>query len=448
MNNYFVDFYVDMLYGASGIYSNWLVAILVPLLAEDLHFSSFRQFGLLLLKIVGSVVAMNLLCALSYIVLGHYAMSQVCGGILVVLYMLLFSKSAAVTKVAYGCSFFASIAIVFTTCFSVFDLMTQIGATEIFFFGDLLLVVLMIACVFFFRAFSPDKLREPVPAGLGILCVVCAVCTAFWLITNFFSIHAIVRFTVGLMLLALLLAAYYSLYAISRAVERTNTSRMSNLLREADENMLGAIERNMEALRRARHEFGNQYMYMKELLQAREYEKLDQYFTEYSEKMDSILSFVDCGNRVVNAVMNMELQKAAKNGITIAYELNVPAETGFSDCDFCSLLFNVLNNAIEYLCRRPEADRTVRFSLRMENRTLFLSCENAIEAADVPDARLLRTSKADAAAHGYGSKVVRAIAERYNGSVEYEIKTGRGVFSVSAMLFEPERPAGEGEING
>ena len=75
--------------------------------------------------------------------------------------------------------------------------------------------------------------------------------------------------------------------------------------------------------------------------------------------------------------------------------------------------------------------------MKLVNKTLFVSCANAIEKQDAENARRLVTSKPDAAMHGYGSKVIGAIAERYNGSVKYDAEGEGGRFCVSVMLFEP-----------
>ena len=444
--NYFVDFYILLLYGAEGLISNNLIGVFVPLLAEDLHFRTWKQFWLFLLKVAASVICMNLLCAASYFCFGQIAMSQICGGVLVVVYLLVFSRISWFTKAVYVCSFFAVIEVVFVTCFALFDIMAAGGTREHSFLAILLLAVLMAACVIFFRVFSPEKLKEPLYISGGILFLVCAASTAFWVMTNVWQLDGAFRLAVAIILLAFLLTAYYSVYAISKAVEANNARRIGDFLRAADENMLLSIEQNMDHLRCVRHEMVNQYMYMKELLQEGEYDKLNSYFEEYTGTLTKAFSIVDCGNRVVSAVMNAELQKAAQAGISIEYTLQVPPETGFADGDFCSLLFNVLNNAIEYLRLRPQAERIISFLLRMEGKKLLLSCQNSIITEDIQDAKRLRTRKENAELHGYGSKVIRTVAETYNGRVEYRIIDGK-IFSVSAVLFEPERSARPGGSN-
>lgn len=65
-----------------------------------------------------------------------------------------------------------------------------------------------------------------------------------------------------------------------------------------------------------------------------------------------------------------------------------------------------------------------------------MCCKNAVADEDKKNALLLKTTKSDKDAHGYGSKVVKSIIKRYNGQVEYS--TEDGFFTVSALLFEEE----------
>lgn len=444
--NYFYVFYGQGVFGFMGVYVNNLVAALVPVLLEPFPPRGVKNTGVFVLKILACILVMNLLCALSWIVFVDKFMSQVCGGTLLLLYLIFMSKSRLAAKIAYGVSYFSVISIVLVICFSTLDITHTLGMEGFQTVASCLITVMLIGCVMFLKIFSLDKPEEVTAVSICATGIAGTACTVFWLITNFFTVDAVASLMVGIMLLVLLLAAYYSSYAISRAVSENNRRRADELLRSADENMLRLAETNMEALRKARHELRNQFTYMKLLLEQKEYDKLDAYFAEYSEKLLPSLSFVDCGNRVVSAVMNVELAKAVKEGIIVNYSLAVPHETAFSDRDICSLLFNLLNNAIEYLCRSNVECKEIEFSLRMNEKTLVVSCENAIADEDAENALLLRTSKADTTAHGYGSKVVRSIVESYNGSLNYEIKDGK--FSVGAMLAEPETSGGGVDING
>lgn len=436
--NYFVDFYGGLRFGVIALVVNNLIAAFVPLLAEDIHIRRPKDVAVLAAKIAVAVIVMNCLCALSYVIFADKYMSQLCGGILTALWLIFVCKYRATARVAIGVSYFAVICVALVCCFSMLDLISTLGIEmgEMEWIMVTLVVIIIGACVAFFKVFSLSRLEETVLASLGIVCVAAAACVVFWVITNFFDVNSAANVVISIILLVILLTAYYSVFAISRAVCESNRRRADSLLRETDATTMRISAANIEAMRRLRHELRNQYTMMKLMLERGEYEKLNDYFSEYSERLLPSLSYVDCGNRVVSAVMNVELDKAARSGIKIDYEIAVPAETAFADTDMCSLLFNLLNNAIEHLERNPEVeDRTVVFRLKLINKTLFVTVENAVASEHERRSLTLITSKKDKAAHGYGTKVVKGIVDAHNGSVEYKAEHGR--FVVSAILSEP-----------
>lgn len=67
---------------------------------------------------------------------------------------------------------------------------------------------------------------------------------------------------------------------------------------------------------------------------------------------------------------------------------------------------------------------------------LFIHIENPFEPSASGERRLtLKTTKSDQAAHGYGTKIIRRIAEKYNGCVEYHIQGD--IFVSDVMLAIP-----------
>lgn len=442
MRNYFIDFYGLLKYGFLGIIVNYTVAILVPVLFTDVDVRNVKQMAALALKIVLSMALMQLLCAFHYALIGERMMSQFCGWVLTAVCAPVFCKYNPFTRLTMGVSYSTAIALVLLFCFALTDLVGDIY--DIFVLIVFMHFIMMTACVLFFKAFSIKSLPEPTLIGVGMVCAVSAGGVTFWSISNAFSVSAPMLLTIGLILLTLLLLAYYNAYAITRNFNDGNKRRAEQLMRETDEHMLRMSESNLESMRRLRHELKNQYAYMNLLLEKGDYGKLSEYFGEYSGKINETLAYVDCGNEVVSAVLNIGLSKAKQADAKLSYIINVPARLKIADADVCSLLLNLISNALEYLQRRRGlSDRAVTVRLELINRTLFVSVSNALDESDRDYALTLATSKRDRTLHGYGSKVVRAIADKYNGSVSYDAADGK--FVVTAILSESDDPTENGQ---
>ena len=201
---------------------------------------------------------------------------------------------------------------------------------------------------------------------------------------------------------------------------------------------------NLEDLRSIRHDLKNQYSYMQILLTQRRYDELDQYFRQTSEDLLPQLGhLIDCGNRAVNTILNMELAKARKAGVDIDHQLVVPPVLPFGEDDLCSVLFNLLDNAIEECARLHRAGQTdvsLRLEIYPQRSYLFLLCRNSTDRTELVRSGLgLRTTKGDDRLHGHGTRIITRIAEKYNGCSEFSLSNGMFVAKVLLDMTVEER---------
>ena len=99
---------------------------------------------------------------------------------------------------------------------------------------------------------------------------------------------------------------------------------------------------------------------------------------------------------------------------------------------------NLLDNALEGAGKVPEqADRYIRLRLSVRGGFLSVYCENSYHGALRVDERgMLRTTKADPQAHGFGISQMTAVAERHHSILDVSY-TG-AVFTVQTALKLPE----------
>lgn len=188
-------------------------------------------------------------------------------------------------------------------------------------------------------------------------------------------------------------------------------------------------EDNLEDLRSIRHDLKNQYSYMQILLAQRRYGELEEYFRQSSENLlPQLGQFIDCGNRVVNTILNMEFAKARKTGVAFTHQLVVPPVLPFGEDDLCAMLTNLLDNAIEECARLGRAgrrDASLRLEIYPQKSYLFVLCRNTTDRTELVRAgRGLRTTKGDDRLHGHGTRIVTKVAEKYNGCAEFALPEG------------------------
>ena len=194
---------------------------------------------------------------------------------------------------------------------------------------------------------------------------------------------------------------------------------------------------NLDDLRSIRHDLKNQYAYMQILLSQQRYGELEEYFRQSSQHLlPQLGQFIDCGNRPVNTVLNMEFAKARKERVAFTHQLVVPPVPPFSEDDLCALLSNLLDNAIEEcarLLRAGQRDVSLRLEIYPQKSYLFVLCRNTTSRTELARFRRgLRTTKGDDRLHGYGTHIISKIAEKYNGCAEFGLSDG--IFVAKLLL--------------
>lgn len=190
-----------------------------------------------------------------------------------------------------------------------------------------------------------------------------------------------------------------------------------------------------QRLREIRHEENNRLLYIEQMLTEGQYDALKQYFGKTKEELTPVLEMRDYGNRLINAVLWSKRESAVQEGIPIDICVAVPEDIPIEGHDLCSLLGNLLDNAIEGSkgVREPH----IRVTMRMQRSYLYCCVSNCVDTDIFRENPELFTTKQDAQNHGYGIKTVRRIAEHYQGMADFAIQNGE--FTASVMLLCKER---------
>ncbi len=210
------------------------------------------------------------------------------------------------------------------------------------------------------------------------------------------------------------------------------------------ETMLAAQTR-IDELRSIRHDLKNQYAYMQILLEEGRYAELGSYFRQVSEAMPKPLNYVDCGNNVINSILNMEINKAKRENIPVVHQLVVPPVLPFTEGDLCAILVNLLDNSIEE-CRRLRdttgGEPEIRLEIYPQRSYLLIVCSNPTNREKLERSpHGIRTTKGDDNLHGFGTRIISKTAERNNGCADFRLENGRFISKVMLDLMEGEHHA-------
>lgn len=230
--------------------------------------------------------------------------------------------------------------------------------------------------------------------------------------------------------------SYYLFYIVGRESKKNVEILALAHKEQMNEEMLQTFRDNLESMHIIRHEIRNHLAYIRVLIAKEEYDKLFDYINSVLGETEELFSPVECGNDVVNAAVNHVIQKAKKLGISIETQIIVPKELPFQEIDFYSLLSNLMENALEATEASGKENAAIELKIQPRQDYLFIRITNPVSDA-ISKKRLLslKTTKMDKALHGYGTKVVRNIAEKYQGSFTFQVKEGMFIADVMLDLY-------------
>lgn len=138
-------------------------------------------------------------------------------------------------------------------------------------------------------------------------------------------------------------------------------------------------------------------------------------------------------SRIVNIIMNDKVRRAEAAGISLHVKALEVGRNAVEDMDWCTILANLLDNAIEACEKVSEEERRIDFYLVQKDSIIILKISNPYSRVIQAEGDRLRSRKRNKALHGIGLESVRNSVEKYNGTFEFSYEGE--VFRVSVMLF-------------
>lgn len=184
--------------------------------------------------------------------------------------------------------------------------------------------------------------------------------------------------------------------------------------------MKGLEQLNGE-IRSIRHDMGNHVTVMESLLEQKRYAEAEEYLAPLKAKMRAGAFPVQTGNPVADMIFYEKKREAEKKNLRFEAAFRYPEKGKADSFDISVLLTNGLDNAIE----AAGEGGFVRVSCRYQGNTWLICMENSCEKKLVlGEDGLPETDKPDKEAHGFGMKNMKAVTEKYYGTLSIEQEDG------------------------
>ena len=219
---------------------------------------------------------------------------------------------------------------------------------------------------------------------------------------------------------------------LRRTLENMIDRRIERFQSQLIEKQVQEIQNMYRQVRGWRHDYRNHIQNMKIQLNEKNYEKLADYLHQLADDLDTVDTVIKTGNVMADAILNSKLSIAGKLNVRLNVKANVPENLPLSDVELCSVLGNMLDNAVEACASLPEQERFIRVYIGRLKGQFYLSVQNAVGEVRKEKGGSYISTKEDSGQHGYGLFRIDRIAKKYGGYVNRQDE--KGIFATEIML--------------
>lgn len=217
-------------------------------------------------------------------------------------------------------------------------------------------------------------------------------------------------------LFALNIICLYITISLNKSNSAAEKLKLKTLQQNNDIQYAETVRAQYEEIRSIRHDIKQHLAVVRGLQLSGDNDKAQEYISEISDDISKIEMFMDVGNDFVNAILNSKLSIAKSKGIEVLCSSSSNID-GINEYDLCNLIGNMLDNAIEAAAKTKNA--IVEVSIVSDKHRLMIKVSNSIDKSVLNNNPTLKTSKPSPDFHGFGTRSIKSVAEKYGGNADF-----------------------------
>lgn len=284
------------------------------------------------------------------------------------------------------------------------------------------------------KAYSLKKVSNVIAfVAIPLLAMMILYITMYVMILTNFQSNIIILLSI--ICVSMIVIAGIVWFMIAR-INKDNEFKTKLLLSEQKANLYkqNIISSNsqIETIKLLKHDMKNNISCIDALIEEENYDEAHNICHSLTNKYTSIGTIVNTENYLLNAVLNVEIEKAKSYGIPVKLSITNDLKMFKNSSDIISLIGNILDNAISYLSKNKVKNNEINFSTGYEGSYSVIKCRNNILDSVLFNNPSLKTDKKDKDNHGKGITIINSIAHKYNGDVI--IKERNKEFIITVIL--------------
>jgi len=209
--------------------------------------------------------------------------------------------------------------------------------------------------------------------------------------------------------------------------------RVLSYEKESAQGYAAAVRERVDEVRRIKHETMHHINACNMLYQQGEYDRLGEYLQKLQTDGKAIAPLKYSNNLMIDYIVMSFSRKAERLQISLQTDIAVLPELSIADSDLCSLLNNILQNAIDACLRLTDVHkRWIRLEIHADENKVFFTCINSCDGYFIQHNGRYLTTKKDGSSHGYGMSIIRSLCSHNGGAMASEVNGNR--FTVKVAL--------------
>jgi len=245
----------------------------------------------------------------------------------------------------------------------------------------------------------------------------------FIIVCAVFTVTMKMQLTSGSLLILLLLCILiFLIYELALSLYMANSNKKyADKLQEqltSGEDYIKNVSMLDRQIRSIKHDMNNQLQVLSGLINNGQFNEASDFLKQYGIGLEKTIDYINTNNPVINTLINSKIAYAKSENIitAIAITKDIKPMTGN---DLCSIIGNVIDNAIEAELHEEESLRQLHIQAYWDDEEMVFHVSNYINETVLDRNSGLATTKEDKNSHGLGTNIVKSLAKRNYGTCDY-----------------------------
>ena len=173
-----------------------------------------------------------------------------------------------------------------------------------------------------------------------------------------------------------------------------------------------------QEMRAWRHDLRNHVNVVLGLLELDEKNKAIEYINEVESRTNKFESYIYTNNILIDSLLSNKVNTAKEKNINLNLKINIISEIKISNVDLCTLIGNLMDNAIE-ACEKVKGYKFINMVIISENNLLVIRVKNSSDGKLKKIKGKFITTKQESG-HGFGLIQIDNIVKKFNGYINRE----------------------------